>query len=84
MSLREEIREILNLEEYPRLRGTPRDYVIDAILAAIKKRLPEWKPAHTYASENADEYHAYDNGFKDCLKQVTKLLESPDAEGGKV
>lgn len=71
----------ISFDDEPKWREL-REKLVDIALAAIKKRLPEHKPAHTYASENEDDYWAYDNGFKDCLKQFTAILDSP-AEGAK-
>lgn len=50
----------------------------DAIIAVFRESLPEWKPAHTYASENADEYRAYDAGFKDCLDAILSRLRGEE------
>lgn len=56
-----------------------RDKTIYQIQAHYKKKmlslLPEWKPAHTYASENADDYYMHDEGFNDCLKQIKQSIE---------
>jgi len=44
------------------------------VRAWIKGRLPKWERAHTYASENADIYLAYDNGYIRALSDVKKAL----------
>lgn len=46
-----------------------------SIIQTVLDELPEWKPAHTYASENAGEYHAYDTGFKQCLTEIKSKLK---------
>jgi len=71
------VREILErLLEWRNVDGKTvlGDLTIDESESALRELMegvvPEWKPAHTYASENADIYMAYDGGFKDCQKKT--------------
>lgn len=46
-----------------------------SIMEVIRKEVPIGKRAHTYASENADVYRAYDGGFEDCRKEILRRLK---------
>ena len=83
MTLEEKINDILEearnddyeRTKYPWKIEYGEKSVSQVILEAVKESMPKCKPVHTYASENADEYRAYDNGFKDCLADILKILE---------
>lgn len=44
----------------------------------IEGELPLIDKAHTYASENADEYRAYEAGQEDYKKKVLNIIKSVD------
>ena len=46
-----------------------------AIMEAIRESVPKPLRAHTYASENADLYRAFDRGFKACREEMLRRLK---------
>ncbi len=58
---------------------------IQSLLDQQKKKLLEkvnlvWEPAHTYASENADDYRMWDNGYKAAIRDLKALKKSLSQE----
>jgi len=45
------------------------------LIEALEKA---FEPAHTYSSENADVYRAYDNGYKQALAHLRRLTEGEE------
>lgn len=50
-----------------------------AIMAALDKL---GRPAHTYASENADAYRGFDAGVQRCREAIQRILATTDAAKG--
>lgn len=58
--------------------------LLDAIAEEIERHLDRLgKPAHTYASENADLYHGFDAGVRRCSEALRPLAAVLRGEGGK-
>ena len=79
--MKKKIKEILGQfawnERHGSGYGYSEEYTITAILEVFKAAIPETPKAHTYASENADDYIMYECGFSDCRAQMIKNLDKP-------
>ena len=48
---------------------------INNILTLIKDSLPKVPKAHTYASENADDYIMWEEGYERAIQDMKEVLE---------
>lgn len=74
------IEDALLAEETHPAIGYALNRFAENILMAVKASMPDIKRAHTYASENADIYHAHDKGQEDyrstILADLSRAIES--------
>jgi hypothetical protein len=44
------------------------------MIVYVKRAKSSFTPAHTYASENADQYHAFDDGQRAAIKKIVAAI----------
>ena len=59
----------------PKEKSLVRGELLHFARAIIEEAMPAIEKSHTYSSENAELYQAYDNGFNACRTQILENLE---------